>query len=694
MNMNILTYKARRAWMAAAAVLCLLAGCTAEEDVPQLANSLTAEPQVSGTRAEDNNSTLASVDSLNEASLGGGLDVFVFDKSGVLKLNRHISNAKEGEQSVISTGSWMESLQLNAGQTYDVYAIANATSTQLASCTSVASIKALTQEDADIYRLHSQDHAKHFLMSQHTEWKPTDESRQVIKLDALKRAAAKMQYDVTFDVEDYEAGTPHFKLENYNISTSLLEKDSEGQVSVTEMTGYVGNSNSFKGEDGLFWNRYLAYSYAFSWAGDLEHRPSVLMEVPMTYTGEGEDHGKIRNYYYRIPLRPVDETSLERNTLYRVKAKINSLGASTEVKSDMVTDVQYSVLPWADDSMDVNVPDRKFLMVTPSEVYMRNVRDDNSVKFIASGPCKVDIQDVYYYDKSNTQVHIGSRDKFYPTLTLSGSNSGNLKIVSKIPENFVVKYIKARISLTDDTNTYKDVLIKQYPLEYAQNIPGWYSTRSTAGWVDWVTDQEWHRSKKTYSDYSGSYRAKVYKDKDILYMVDGEWGRGYVAETYGSSGNTNNNMYVIQITSTNGKYVIAHPKINTRKKSDKPAEWGSEDHVVSPAFMIASQLGAVQSAGFNSITAIEHCNTYREVGTDGTKYDNWRLPTNEEVQIIVDYQGKSNSPIAEVLSGAQYRTLSQDVVNTGISGANSGKFVRCVRDMSAEEIEKLEKSKK
>ena len=109
--------------------------------------------------------------------------------------------------------------------------------------------------------------------------------------------------------------------------------------------------------------------------------------------------------------------------------------------------------------------------------------------------------------------------------------------------------------------------------------------------------------------------------------------------------------------------------------------------------MIASQFGAVMSDGFDKGTAITHCKTYREVAKDGTVYDNWRLPTNEEVKVICKYQYDSNSPIDEVLAGKYYRTLSQETVLAN-KDASNGNFVRCVRDMAKEEVDKLEESKK
>lgn len=148
-------------------------------------------------------------------------------------------------------------------------------------------------------------------------------------------------------------------------------------------------------------------------------------------------------------------------------------------------------------------------------------------------------------------------------------------------------------------------------------------------------------------------------------------------------------MYVIQITSTNGKYAISLPQ----QKSD----YSSDDHVVSPAFMIASQLGTVSSNRFNENSALTHCHTYREVAKDANGkevvYDNWRLPTNEEIEIIKEYQGKTNSPIDIVLKGSHYRTISKDVISSGRTDGSSGNFVRCVRDLTPTEVTELENQK-
>lgn len=155
----------------------------------------------------------------------------------------------------------------------------------------------------------------------------------------------------------------------------------------------------------------------------------------------------------------------------------------------------------------------------------------------------------------------------------------------------------------------------------------------------------------------------------------------------------NNHMYVVQISSTSEEYVLGRPLIN-------PATHQSNDDVVSPAFMIASQLGVVSRFGeYEGAIAAEHCATYMEVGddVDKTRYTGWRLPTAAEIGVIAKYQKNdidgTSIPeqyrvMATVLGGPSYWALNNTEVETGQSGNDRG-FVRCVRDLSADEIEKL-----
>ena len=142
-------------------------------------------------------------------------------------------------------------------------------------------------------------------------------------------------------------------------------------------------------------------------------------------------------------------------------------------------------------------------------------------------------------------------------------------------------------------------------------------------------------------------------------------------------------MYVIQITSTSNKYVLGRPV--------QDGNYQSQDQVASPAFMIASQLGAVTTTG-SGTTAATHCGTYMEVGTDGTRYVGWRLPTAEEVKVIIQYQRDTNvtadGTMAVVLGGANYYTLDGNSQATGVA-TESYTYVRCIRDLTADEVKAL-----
>jgi hypothetical protein len=114
--------------------------------------------------------------------------------------------------------------------------------------------------------------------------------------------------------------------------------------------------------------------------------------------------------------------------------------------------------------------------------------------------------------------------------------------------------------------------------------------------------------------------------------------------------------------------------------------------------MIASQLGAVNGprggwggtivelpGGINQ--ARSHCEQYVEVTQDGKVYDDWRLPTAAEIDIIISHQDDSGA-MAEVLSGSQYYCAYNGLDNNGniiytkvVPGKNSGSsHVRCVRN--------------
>lgn len=642
------------------ALAALLGGCAADDMPASSGEALRLSPQIENAAAVTRAST-ASDESLNETAIEH-LDVIIYNtNNGVMQ--KRLTGVQTGQANLLVTGDWKSIMP--EGSRLKVYAIANAT-LQPATGIDEKALGALEQQDVDIYKPYdtTENNGKTFLMSGSTDYTVTTRADQTIDVQ-LERAAAKLVVNLNVDLPGYEIGTPSWRVDNFNTNTHVFkptDDETTADVSTRHYNSIVTKTAA---------NQYSinTYSYAQTWDGH-NYAPMILLRLPLTK----DDNTTI--YYYRIPLVGKSVTEIKRNHLYEANVTIATLGSSTELTNETPLQATYAILPWTVHTTNINADKQHYLMVTEDFLVMHNISMDNSIQFFASDYCSYTIDAVYYYDKNGNKINIPSYSPQYPTISgVAGNKDGKITINSQVPDNLTVKFIKLTIK---SGNLSKTLTIKQYPLEFAQNITGWYSSRSTSGWI---TPN--NQRRKTYCDYridwnNYGYYAKYYADGYVRYLGGNKNGDDV-------NGLTNNRMYVIQVKSTNGKYSIGHPKL--------ASDGSSPDQVVSPAFMIASQLGAVRSAGFNSTTAIQHCKTYREVGTDGTVYDGWRLPTNKEVNIIIDYQGDSNSPIDEVLSGSHYRTLSKETQATGISGDNNEAFVRCVRDLTPAEIERLEQQK-
>lgn len=220
----------------------------------------------------------------------------------------------------------------------------------------------------------------------------------------------------------------------------------------------------------------------------------------------------------------------------------------------------------------------------------------------------------------------------------------------------------------------------------------YYETNNDYAWVMWNPDHDnYHDQEKIVSD--NNFNAKVYYNGHCYPIIEDYYTwYGYIANrgdiTSGAyDGLTNNHMYVIQITATSQNYVLGRPTLD--------GNFQSKDHVVSPAFMIASQLGAVQPFGSATLSAAVHCGHYMEVDYDNHKYTGWRLPTKEEIKVITHYQSdndvKADNTMSEVLTGRYYITLDGGTIeaNPNAGEQSQGNYVRCIRDLTADEVKAL-----
>lgn len=676
-----------------------LVGCAEDSElIYQGAQQLSVKPLILDNKVS--RATTASEASLNEDKLYK-FNIKMFGEYNECKVDKTFTDGlQSGKEEVIAQNNWKVEKDLQEGNTYSVKSVANATGS------------GDVQTDEDIWKPYdaTSNSSKMFLMSSEQNYEVTKEPTQTIPVN-LARAAAKIALTIHVDVEGYTAGQAKWQLKNYNAKTTIFGDYAASELKDGEIVEAQGGSGEYT---------VTTYSYATQWTDDTK-APAIYLQVPLTADGNTEIN------YYKIPVRDPkatgeDAKKLNRNTIYTIDAKINNKGGSSEIDYITTGKVVYDVLPWSDGGTTDIDANTSYLMVYPQSLIMKNIAKDNtSISYKSSNELEITIDEVYYYNKNGVKTAIkkgytekddkGKDVQLYPKISLStdenGKYQGKINIESAVPINLTAKYIVFSVK-TKDGKDSKQVIVKQYPLKYVQNIAGWYSTKDN--WVDWESDRNVRGPFKEKQD------TKKYKDSWMTSRVYGTFDEStgiwdiYDDESYKRVGggmfnpkyeytyqakvhncNTeqdNNHMYVIQITKSDGTYKIARPRFNNLK---------SDDHTVSPAFMLASQLGVVKA--FNSFKdAANHCEKYVEVSMNKKRYEDWRLPTQEEINSIVEFQNdkKAANTMDRVLKGYYYWTANggkSDKV-PGSTADNRPGAVRCIRDLSPAEVQELENNLK
>lgn len=680
-----------------------LVGCAEDSElIYQGAQQLSVKPQILDSKVSR---ATASDAKLNEEKLIK-FNIKMFGEYDECKVDETFTkNLQSGKAEVIAKDNWKVEKDLQEGKIYNVKSVANATGT------------GDVQTDLDIWKpFHATNNGnKTFLMSSIEKYKVTNEPNQTIPV-SLTRAAAKVILKVHVKVKGYTAGQATWMLKNYNAKTTIFGNNTE--------TDLQDGNVMLEAEGGTGEYTITTYSYAMQWKDDTK-APAIYLQVPLTTQVNGVD--KTEWNHYKIPVRDPKATdanakTLARNTLYKIDATINNKGGSSEIGYITEGKLVYDVLPWSEGETTNIDANTSYLMVYPQSLIMKNIAKDNtSISYKSSTELEITIDEVYYYNKNGKKTIInegytekddnGKDVQLYPKVTLStdenGKYQGKINIESAVPINLTAKYIVFSVK-TKDGKDSKQVIVKQYPLKYVQNIAGWYSTKDN--WVDWESDRnvrgpysqpqgtkkyedDWMTSR-VYGTFDGSTGIwDIYDDESYKRVGGGIFNPKYEYTYQAKVDNCNteqdnNHMYVIQITKSDGTYKIARPRFNNLK---------SDDHTVSPAFMLASQLGVVSP--FRTFEdAANHCDAYVEVSMNKKRYDDWRLPTQEEINSIVEFQNdkKARNTMDRVLIGRYYWTANGGRSNEvpGWSSNNYPGAVRCIRDLSPAEVQELENNLK
>lgn len=671
------------------------------------------------------------------------IDVLIFDENGKKEWYERVGGSETGS-GTIALGAKRSDFTRDAK--YWVYLIANSTEKEevfRAEGFNRNSLLSMRQEDPDIHMtgLTNLDVPQTFLMDgvaypDNGQAEPPQRTTVVlnngVKSDdtklkvTLRRAAAKLvirihkgQF-VEFDNSPAAHGAGYY-LRNMPYSTSVVAA-AKGDVKLRTPDL---NSNSY-----FNWTEEVitvtAYAYAHEWenASSLEKEVRLIVNIPMYYIPHDENNQPTgdpkvfhESSYYQIPVCSGKE--LKRNTCYEVSLTLNVPGGTNPLEP-VKLEADYIVLsPWENKLINIGGEDDlpEYLTLNEEEFEMHNINDDHTtLQFTSSSAVKAEITRVYYIDKfgepqeliriPNTDNEWGVRsgsgwqqtwaNQCTIKITPDAGINGKIDVFGDVPQNNAVRYVE--FTVTNATGQKRNVVVAQYPLEYITNVVGWYSTRSDFGGTTYespgnrnVAAESYNSSRDTWGyskNNTDAFFSAKYVDRnsngtsDIHYYrwVTKNGNNTNSVQDAGNSNNSNSRMYHVQITASSGTYTLGKPRL-TKEGITDPGKDNAE--LVSPSFMIASQLGAVYSSNLGSnyekgiAMAASHCKEYVEVAKDGTVYDDWRLPTKAEIEIIARFQRVKGSAVDVVLAGESYYSASE-IVDLG--QGNDGAFLRCIRD--------------
>lgn len=607
----------------------LMAGCSAEDELGNgsAAQQLSMTPMINDLQQ----TRVKEEENLNEKNLLS-LDFKMFEPtSSELRIDRQFSTPEENKAKELGSGNWKSALHLDVDKTYPYYAVANAKEDLKGK--NLKDLLASTQQDDDIWKPATMVNDKKFLMSSQDEYTITQDPEQDIPVK-LVRAAAKIKLNISSTVKDYHISDVQWKLINYNTNTTIFAgADQTATPPIISDNNTWSPAASAEDEKGNKVFTVTTYSYSTKWETQ-ETMPQIVAKVNFKYKDDPKkDTLKVLN----IPVRdPQGDKRLDRNYIYTVNAVIKYMDTNTHIDYDGDTGyLKWQIAKWTQgEDTYVKGDKASFLVVYPTQLDLKDPMDwgtaNQCIDWFASCPIfQQPEKEGYYFDKYGKKIvdnRLAGQIISQSDKSVSDDNRGKIDIHGNKPE-YTINYINFLLKTNDGSKSQK-VNVRKYPAIYSLNVANAEAS-----------------------------------DKQ----------------------NTQNRLYTLQFTTNQGigGYTIAKPQLDSEKKST--------DKTVSPALIMASARHSNETAGSNE-EARKYCQSYSEKATtlkgETLNMHGWRLPTTDEVTLINQLANNNNVVDSQILSNAYYWTL--DGTKAAFNGAGNSTYVRCVHDLTLEEIEKIE----
>ena len=609
-----------------------MAGCSAEDELGNgsAAQQLSMTPMVNDLQT----TRVKEEENLNEKTLSS-LDFKMFEptNNGDCRIDCQFKSPAEKQKEVLASGSWKSKHQLDENNTYPYYAVANAKDNLKGK--DLAKLLASTQQDDDIWMPATKVSDKKFLMSSQGEYTITENPEQDIPVE-LVRAAAKIKLNISSTVKDYHISDVQWKLINYNTNTTIFAgADQTADPSIIPDNNTWSPAASAEDEKGNKVFTVTTYSYSTQWKTQ-ETMPQIVAKVNFKYKDDSKkDTLKVLN----IPVRdPQGDKKLDRNYIYTVNAVIKYLDTNTHIDYDGDTGyLKWQIAKWTQgEDTYVKGDKASFLVVYPTQLDLKDPMDwdkDNwCIDWFASSPIGQQPEKKgYYFDKygkKKVDDNLAGQIIGQPDTSVGDDNRGKINIHGNKPE-YTISYINFLVKTESKS---QKVNLRKYPAIYSLNVAN--------------------------------------------------------AEAFDKQ-NTQNRLYTLQFTTNQGigGYAIAKPQLDSENKST--------DKTVSPALIMASA-GHGNKTADSYEAARRYCHGYSETATtlkgETLNMHGWRLPTTDEVTLIKQLASQDKVVDKQILSNAYYWTLDGTKAAFNDNGAQeiNSTYVRCVHDLTLEEIKKIE----
>ena len=464
-----------------------------------------------------------------------------------------------------------------------------------------------------------------------------------------------------------------------SVRTKLGSTPTEYIYSATDADLFTMNDVSL--ENAGKTTNYPFYTYPTNWLNDENARTHFTMVVEWQKEG---DSSAPKPTYYQVSVNNAGSYT-QRNRHYKITQEISVLGSEDSETPIVLYPSSYIVLPWGNahgyasgnTDSDGDLSRFRYLVVDETNVEMDNI-SSKQIYFFSSDPVDLSSVDVKWdYTAQETS-------QILPLATLNNSTRTVDQITKDITyvisnDSEPVSGVTNRIQNFGTNHDYR-VTIKIHNANMNDSEDRSYI----------YVEHKLNNNMSQDADYTSYYMNLVVKHSDnasynetikitqypmIVIKADpnsvpndngGVWVNNSTSNYGGVHGlngsNKNPNRYIISVSAldTGSEYIIGDPReltvnnlgnnaSNTNFADDVPTmryEGDTQDRrlkyyhrtdetsktsaMISPQFMIASSYGVTYDV--SKADARRRCATYQE---DGYPAGRWRLPTQAEIQYIV-----------------------------------------------------------